>query len=120
MMNLIEELNALGVDTTEALDRVMGDEDLYEMMLGMFVDALQSSPITLEEFGGGDLDDLIRKVHTLKGTTGNLSLTPLFKGYNETLVLLRGGQAGQARAEFERMLPAQAKIVDCINQHKNG
>ena len=119
-MSWIEELNALGVDTAEALDRVMGDEDLYEMMLGMFVDTLQSSPVTPEEFDGGSLDDLIRKVHTLKGTTGNLSLTPLFNGYNETLGLLRGGQIGPARAEFERMLPIQAKIVDCINQHKNG
>lgn len=119
-MSLIEELNALGVDTAEALDRVMGDEDLYKMMLGMFVDALQTSPITLEEFDGDSLDGLIRKVHTLKGTTGNLSLTPLFNVYNETLGLLRSGQNGPARAKFEQMLPVQAKIVDCINQHKNG
>ena len=119
-MSLIEELNTLGVDTAEGLDRVMGDEDLYKMMLGMFVDALQSSPITPEEFDGGSLDDLIRKVHTLKGTTGNLSLTPLFDGYNTTLGLLRSGQPSSARAEFERILPFQAKIVDCINQHKNG
>ncbi len=119
-MSLLEELNALGVDTAEGLDRVMGDSDLYVMMLGMFVDAVRNADISLDEFSGSDLDGLIRKVHTLKGTTGNLSLTPLFNGYNGTLGLLRSGQYGQARAEFERMLPVQAKIVDCINQHKNG
>ena len=119
-MSLLEELSALGVDTAEGLDRVMGDNDLYVMMLGMFVDAVGSAGISLDEFSGNDLDGLIRKIHTLKGTTGNLSLTPLFNGYNESLKLLRSGQPGPARAEYERMLPVQTKILDCINQHQNG
>ena len=49
MMNLIEELNALGVDTAEALDRVMGDEDLYEMMLGMFITSINDNPVSPED-----------------------------------------------------------------------
>ena len=113
-MNLLDELRGLGVNVDEGLDRVMGDNSLYEMMLGMFVDAIATTPISPEEFSGNDLDELIRKVHTLKGTTGNLSLTPLFDGYMETLGLLRNGQPAQARAEFERMLPVQEKIVNCI------
>jgi len=117
-MNLIEELNALGADTTEGLDRVMGDSDLYTMMLGMFVDAINKNPITLEEFDGAELEELIHKVHTLKGTTGNLSLTPLFNGYNETLVLLRAGQPAQAKARFEQALPIQEKMLECIKRHQ--
>ncbi len=117
-MSLIEELKDLGVDVNEGLDRVMGDSSLYEMMLGMFVDAVRDNPVTLEEFGGEDQETLIRKVHTLKGTTGNLSLTPLFIGYNQTLTLLRSGQAAQARAEFEKVLPTQDKIIDCIRRHQ--
>ena len=116
-MSLLKELNALGVDTDEGLDRVMGDSDLYEMMLGMFVDAIATTPISLDEFSGSDLDELIRKIHTLKGTTGNLSLTPLFDGSMEALGLLRGGQPAQARAAFERVLPVQEKIVDCIKKN---
>ena len=118
-MSLIEDLNALGVDTAEGMDRVMGDRDLYEMMLGMFVDAIQSSNIAAADFDGGDLEDLTRKVHTLKGTTGNLALTPLFNAYNEALGLLRAGQPAQAKAVYEGMLPVQSKILDCINRH-NG
>ena len=116
-MSLLEELKGFGVNVDEGLDRVMGDNSLYEMMLGMFVDAVAATPISPEEFAGSDLDELIRKVHTLKGTTGNLSLTPLFDGYMETLGLLRNGQPAQARAEFERMLPVQEKIVDCIRRN---
>ena len=118
-MSLLEDLSMLGVDTEEAMDRVMGDQDLYEMMLGMFVDGLQSSIISLSEFDSDNIDELIKKVHTLKGTTGNLSLTDLFNRYNKTLVLLRAGQTGMARAEFEQLLPIQKEIVDCINKHKN-
>ncbi|MCM1149346.1 MAG: hypothetical protein NC319_04570 [Butyricicoccus sp.] len=117
-MSLLEELKALGVNVDEGLDRVMGDDSLYEMMLGMFVDAIGSNAISVEEFSGSDLDGLTRKVHTLKGTTGNLSLTPLFDGYMKTLGLLRSNQPAQARAEFERMLPVQEKIIDCIKRSK--
>lgn len=118
-MSLMEELSALGVDTAEGLERVMGDNDLYVMMLGMFTDAIQSSNITPADFDGGSLEDLTNKVHTLKGTTGNLALTPLFNAYNEALGLLRAGQPAQAKAVYERMLPVQLKILDCISRH-NG
>ena len=113
-MSLLEELKGLGVNVNEGLDRVMGDDSLYEMMLGLFVDAVESNSISLDEFSGSDLDGLTRKVHTLKGTTGNLSLTPLFSGYMKTLELLRGGRPAEAKEEFERMLPVQEKIVGCI------
>lgn len=113
-MSLMEELNALGVDTAEGLDRVMGDNDLYVMMLGMFADAIKSSNITPADFDGADLKGLTDKVHTLKGTTGNLALTPLFAAYNEALGLLRAGQAAQAKAVYEKVLPVQQKILDCI------
>ena len=116
-MSLLEDLNALGVDTAEGLGRVMDDKDLYSMMLGMFVDAIQSSNITPADFDGADLEEVTRKIHTLKGTTGNLSLTPLFNAYNEALGLLRAGQPAQAKAVYERMLPEQSKIIDCINRH---
>lgn len=118
-MSLMEELNALGVDTAEGLERVMGDNDLYVMMLGMFTDAIKSSNIAPADFDGTDLKGLTDKVHTLKGTTGNLALTPLFNAYNEALGLLRAGQAAQAKAVYERMLPVQSKILDCISRH-NG
>lgn len=116
-MSLLEELKSLGANVDEGLDRVMGDDSLYVMMLGMFVDAIETTPISPEEFSGSDLDELIRKVHTMKGTTGNLSLTPLFDSYMTALGLLRGGQPAQARAEFERMLPVQEKIVACIKRN---
>lgn len=117
-MKCKQELENLGVDVDEGLDRVMGDESLYEMMLGMFLDTINESPIEMGEFDSEDRDELIRKVHTLKGTTGNLSLTPLFDGYVEVLGLLRGNQPKEAKAAMEKLIPLQAKIVECIEQNQ--
>ena len=119
-MSLTESLKNLGVNVDEGLDRVMGDTSLYEMMLGMFLDLVRDNPISLEDFDGADLDTLIKRVHTLKGTAGNLSITPLFNGYNQSLILLREGQADKAKAEFARLLPVQTEIIDCIKRFKDA
>ena len=96
----------------------MGDEDLYTMMLDMFVTAIDTTPIRPEDFDGGALDDLIAKVHTLKGTTGNLSIQPLFTRYTQSLGLLREGKSGQAKEVYLELLPLQNKILECIRRHQ--
>ncbi len=117
-MALLDELNALGADTKEGLERVMDDEDLYKMMLGMFVDSVESDPVRTEEFDAADRDALIRKVHTLKGTTGNLSLQPLFEGYMEILSLLREEKPAEAKAMWEKLEPVQREFVACIQRSR--
>ncbi|MBD5147707.1 MAG: hypothetical protein HDT19_02805 [Oscillibacter sp.] len=115
-MDFLKELEDMGVDVSEGLERVMGDKDLYQMMFDMFVSSVEGSPISLDEFNGGDLTGLIAKVHTLKGITGNLSITPLFTSYTKTLTLLRDNQPAKAREAFTQLLPVQEKILACIRQ----
>jgi len=117
-MELLEELKGMGVNVSEGLERVIGDQDLYVMMLDMFVDAVQSKPIELAAFDAADYEDLTKQVHTLKGTTGNLSITPLFEMYNEILGLLRDGKPEPAKAIMTKLLPVQDKIIECIVSHK--
>lgn len=118
-MDFLEEMTKLGADVKEGMDRVMDDQSLYEMMLGMFVDTLEKDPVRPEDFDQGDLEDVIKRVHTLKGITGNLSITPLFQGYMETLTLLRENQPAKAKDVFTGMLPVQAQFVDCIKRHSS-
>ena len=117
-MDYFDELKSLGVDVDEGKERVMGDEDLYTMMLDMFVTAIDTTPIQPEDFDGGALDDLIAKVHTLKGTTGNLSIQPLFTRYTQSLGLLREGKSAQAKEVYLELLPLQNKILACIRRHQ--
>ena len=117
-MEYRDELENLGVNVTEGIDRVVGDEELYEMMLGMFVDTVNENPISLEDFDQKDTDELAKRVHILKGMTGNLSLAPLFDGYVDILGMLRAGKAKDAKVVMERILPIQLKIIECIVNHR--
>lgn len=116
-MSFFEELKDLGVDVEEGLERVMDDAPLYETMLGMYIDRVNSNPITMEDFDSDNLDTLIGRVHTLKGLTGNLAMTPLFAGYLQILDLLRTSHPKEAAKEYERILPVQVAILDCIKRH---
>lgn len=117
-MALLEEMQALGANVQEGMDRVMNDQSLYEMMLGMFVDEVEKDTISVDDFDKEDLDEVIKRVHTLKGVAGNLSITPLFEGYMETLTLLRAGDAAKAKETFTGILPTQEKVLDCIKRYR--
>lgn len=119
-MNFLDELKALGADVDEGLDRVVGDQDLYTMMLGMFVDAAAENAVRPEDFDGGDLDGLIKKIHSLKGITGNLALTPLFDGYTEILGQLRSGEAAAGKAGYQKLMGVQAAFLECIQRHQGA
>ncbi len=118
-MSFFEELKDLGVNVEEGLERVMDDEALYETMLGMFVDKIDSNPIAMEDFDADDLTVAIQRVHILKGLTGNLSMTPLFEGYVKMLDSLRTDRPGEAAQEYERILPVQTEILECIKRYRN-
>ena len=120
-MTYMEELAALGVDVEDGLNRVMGDSELYESMLTMFIDAVESNPVSTQDFAapaGDELQQLIDRVHMLKGVTGNLAIAPLFLTYTEILGLLRGGKVQEAQARFEEMLPTQKVILECIARNR--
>lgn len=118
-MGFMEELEALGVNTKEGIDRVMGDQELYESMLAMFVESVKEPEVRKEDFDAADLDELIRQIHMLKGIAGNLSMTPLFEAYTRTLGLLRDNRPGEAKAVFEGLLPVQVQIIECIERQNN-
>lgn len=112
-MNLLDELRALNVDVDDGLKRIMGNEKLYTRLLGSFVKMARTNGVCIEE-GSDDYTEAIEKAHALKGTAGNLSLTPIYEGYTEILNLLRGGQPVEAKAVLEKILPVQEQILNCI------
>ncbi len=118
-MSLFKELEELGVNVNEGLERVMDDEPLYETMLGMFIDKINNNPIESEDFNAENLDDLIGRVHMFKGLTGNLAMTPLFESYMQILDLLRMNRAREAVEIYERILPTQVAIIECIKRYIN-
>lgn len=114
MSDMLNELKSLGVNVEEGMKRLMNNEALYVKMLGKFLDAVKNTNV-MACFESGDLEAAVSKAHNLKGVTGNLSITPLYKGYTDVVALLRAGKPDEARAALEELLPTQEKIVECIN-----
>ena len=113
MTDLLIELEDLGVNVNEGLERFMGNETLYERMLKKFPDVLEKEhPMTyIEE---GNIKDAITSVHTLKGVVGNLSINNLFHGYTKALIFLREDNIDSARETLEELSFVQDSIVKCI------
>ncbi len=115
-MTLFEELKELGVDVDSGLKRLAGKEQLYTRLLGSFVKTIEAHSVE-PDFDSADCTEAIEKAHAIKGTAGNLSITPLYEGYTEILRLLRGGEPEAARQLLTEILPQQEKIICCIKKH---
>ena len=116
-MSLLTELQTFHVDIQDGLRRFMNNTALYEKMLKKFPAAAEGLPVQ-EHFDSGNLETALANAHTLKGMTGNLSLTPLYESYTEIVALLRANDPEKAKALLEKAgwtLPAGKDI-----REKNG
>ncbi len=71
-------LQNAGVDVNEGIERFMGRDAMYAKFLKKFFQD-EVFAQTIEAYERGDLDGVFTGVHTLKGTAGNMSLTPIYK-----------------------------------------
>ena len=118
-MSLFDELRELGVDVDDGLKRINGNEKLYTKLLGSFIKAINTYNVQ-PDFDGTDYNDVIEKTHAIKGTSGNLSITPVYEAYTKIVDKLRGGDPETAREILKEVLPVQEKIVACIESHMEG
>lgn len=116
-MSLTDELKLLGADTDDAIKRFMGKTDLYEKMVKKFPEAATKDNVT-GCFEAQDFEAAVAGAHTLKGITGNLSLTPLYEAYTNIVALLRAGENESAKKALDAILPLQEKFIQCIENNK--
>lgn len=115
-MDLISELEALGVDTQDALKRFSGNSDLYKRMIGKFPASAEGLEV-MSFMKDGDYATAVSNAHTLKGVTGNLSITPLYTAYTEIVNCLRANEPEKAIQTLENILPVQQQIINCIKEN---
>jgi CheY-like chemotaxis protein len=73
-----EAATAAGVDIASALERIGGNRDLYQRMLGVFITDLAAMPAQLSaHVAQGETQAAMRLLHSLKGLAGTLSATAL-------------------------------------------
>ena len=89
---------------------------LYTRLLASFLKTMEKNSVETD-FDETDCAETIEKAHAIKGTAGNLSITPLYESYAEILTLLRGGNTEKAREILKEILPGQEQIINCIKKH---
>ena len=115
-MGLLEELKEMGVNVDEGLKRINGNEKLYTRLLGTFVKTIDANYVE-QDFDTSDCTAAIEKTHAIKGTSGNLSITPIYEAYSKIVDLLRSGHPDEAKPLLEKVIPVQEQIVACIKKH---
>lgn len=118
-MGMLDELRNLGVDVDKSLKMLNGKEALYEKLLVKFADMLRKTDIRTD-FDSSDYTSVMETAHTLKGSAGNLSITPLFKAYADIMQLFREGKPEEAREELIKVIPVQDEIIACIEKYSGA
>ena len=95
-MLTVDALKDYGANTQEGLGRCFNNEAFYLRLVGMGLaeknfDALRSA------LDAGDAKAAFEAAHALKGSIGNLALTPIYEPVSQLTELLRG-QSGPVDA----------------------
>ena len=83
-----ERLKEAGIDVPNALERFMGNETLLERFLKKFLDDTNYEKLAAA-IDAGQQEAALTASHTLKGISGNLSMTELFSLLNEQVSAFR-------------------------------
>ena len=94
----------------------MNNEALFERLLKKVPENIEKLEV-LSFIEAGDYATALSNAHTIKGVTGNLSLTPLFTAYSDIVALLRADKPDEAKQTLVEILPLQEEIVSCIKKY---
>lgn len=84
-----------GVDIDSAIERFVGNENLYARMLKKFLEESSYNRL-VKAISDKDPDEAVSASHTLKGLCGNLSFTALFKLFENQVNLFRADEWDKA------------------------
>lgn len=109
MTDLIGRLAAYGADMDAALERFVGDEELYADCFRLFLED-PSFPALDGAMARRDYAAAFDAAHALKGVSGNLGLTPLFNAVCALVEPLRRGEYGGLAELYQAVLDARAAV----------
>ena len=107
----IDMLTAYGANTKEGLQRCMNNESFYLRMVKMLSDDGNFQKL-YDAVGAGDLSAAFEAAHALKGSAGNLALTPIFAPTSEITELLRARMETDYTPLLEAIRDAHERLRD--------
>lgn len=107
----IEMLTAYGANTKEGLQRCMNNEGFYIRLVKMIPGDVHFQKL-YDAVEAGDLAAAFDAAHALKGSTGNLALTPIFAPVSEITELLRARTETDYTPLVAEIRDAQSRLCD--------
>ncbi len=109
-MLTIETLRQFGANTEEGLRRCVNNETFYLRLVNMALDD-QGYERLAAAVENGETRAAFEAAHALKGSLGNLSLSPLFTPVSELTELLRGGEPADCSALLQEILSKREELL---------
>lgn len=112
--DVINRLFMWGCDTDSALERVLGDEDMYLDFIQKYcknedIDKLDEYILNKSDTDGFTL------AHTLKGVYGNLGLIPVYDVICEIVEMLRNGMKEGVEDKMLELHDAKAELDEIMS-----
>ena len=103
-------------DVASALQRLGGNETLYDACLRAFLDDQTVAQLNAT-IRSGSWDEAFTAAHALKGVAGNMGLVPLMHNTGQLIVQIRGGRIHEIPQAMEQVNSSYRDITDGIHQY---
>lgn len=109
------EMENCGIDVAGALNRMMGNEDLFFRIMKKFLEdeSYKNLMIKLEQ---KDYDEAFKCAHALKGITGNLGLDPIMDADVVIVEKLRNHNMEGIEEDAKRLTEVYQKIYAVLEK----
>ncbi len=109
----IEDIS--GINYAEAIERFSGNAELYEKFLIRYLDetACRNAKSAMEN---EDYAQAFEQIHSMKGESGNLSITGVYEACSRFTKAYRSGEYSSLPAIFETIEQEHKKICDEIQK----
>ena len=108
-------LNENGIDASATLERLNGNERLYERMLSLFLKDSNASLLRTDT----EAESALMHSHTLKGLGGNLGFSRLYELTGRQCALIREGRLSEALS-MSGEIAAEAERLQCVIRRMTG
>lgn len=109
-MLTVEKLKDYGANTAEGLGRCFNNEDFYLRLVGMSLEDKNFDRLA-RAVADGNAKEAFEACHALKGSTGNLSLNPIYEPVCALTEQLRGAtELGDVSALYDQIMEAAAAL----------
>lgn len=112
---VIRRLEEAGIAWTKTLPNLMDRELIYLKYLKRFPDN-EYYPLLVKAFEENDCSAAFHAAHTLRGTTGNLGILPMYECLVEMTEELRAGDLDAAKLRIPALTAAWDRVVSLLKE----